>query len=102
MECSCHDLTWQDTQLQLASQISIENRLLALEGDKQYLKLQMAAISDRLQSQSEKVGALQRNVEEKVEALAHTEDQVHQELLSRSSLETRQIFSLNYSCIYPF
>ena len=96
MEC-CHDLSWQDTQLQLASQISIENRLLALEGDKECLKLQMTAISDRLQSQSEKVGALKRNVEEKVEALAHTEDQVHQELLSRSSLETRQIFSLKYS-----
>ena len=89
VHCSCRDLIVQDTQL--AKQMSVENRLLALEGDKDYLSAQMRAMSDKLVSQNDKVQHLQQNLQQKSVDLRNTEDQVHLELLSRSELETRKL-----------
>ena len=86
--CSCRDLIPSG---QLASQMSVENRLLALEGDKEYLKLQMTAMSDKLLSHHDKVKDLQKSLHKKTEDLASTEDQVQLELLNRSSLETKKL-----------
>merc|ERR1712218_424407 len=71
--------------------MSVENRLLALEGDKDYLSVQMRAMSDKLVSQNDKVQHLQQNLQQKSVDLRNTEDQVHLELLSRSELETRKL-----------
>ena len=89
VHCSCRDLIPQETQL--AVQMSVEKRLLALEGDKDYLSVQMRAMSDKLLSQSDKVKDLQQNLQQKSVDLRNTEDQVHLELLSRSELETRKL-----------
>ena len=89
VDCSCRDLRPRETQL--AVQMSVENRLLALEGDKDYLSLQMRAMSDKLVSQTDKVQHLQQNLQQKSVDLRNTEDQVHLELLSRSGLETRKL-----------
>ena len=69
----------------------VEQRLLALEGDKQCLQLQMTAMSDKLLSHHHKVTDLQQSLQQKTEDLAITEDQVQEELLSRSALETRKL-----------
>merc|ERR1711874_460807 len=71
--------------------MSVENRLLALEGDKDYLSVQMRAMSDKLVTQNDKVIHLQQNLQQKSVDLRNTEDQVHLELLSRSELETRKL-----------
>ena len=89
VHCSCRDLIPQETQL--AQQMSVENRLLALEGDKDYLSLQMRAMSDKLLFQNDKVKHLQQNLQQKSADLRNTEDQVHLELLGRSELETRKL-----------
>ena len=44
---------------------SIEDRLLQLEGDKDSLHLQVALLSDQLESQTEKIGDLERVLEDK-------------------------------------
>ena len=76
-----------DTTIQLA----VENRLLALEDDKQLLQLQFAQMSDRIQSQSSKVTELQHSLQRRTEDLRHTEESLHQEVVSRSQLETRKL-----------
>ena len=92
VHCSCRDLIPQDTQLaKQMSVVSVENRLLALEGDKDYLSVQMRAMSDKLVSQNDKVKHLQQHLQQKSVDLRNTEDQVHLELLSRSELETRKL-----------
>ena len=70
---------------------SVEQRLLALEGDKQCLQLQMTAMSDKLLSHHHKVTDLQQSLQQKTDDLAITEDQVQEELLSRSALETKKL-----------
>ena len=69
----------------------MENRLLALEGDKELLQLQFQQMSDRIHSQNTKVTDLQRNLEKKNVDLRKTEDELHHEVVSRSNLETRKL-----------
>ena len=88
---SSSESVWSDWSYPVCELGSVERRLLALEGDKQYLQLQMTAMSDKLHSHHDKVRDLQHSLHKKTEDLANTEDQVHMELLSRSSLETRKL-----------
>jgi len=76
-----------DTSIQL----SVENRLLALEGDKEILQLQFVELSNKLDSHNSKVSDLQTHVQNRSDDLRKTEDQLHDEVLSRSHLETKKL-----------
>ena len=56
-----------DTSIQL----SVENRLLALEGDKEILQLQFVELSNKLDSHNSKVSDLQTHVQNRSDDLRH-------------------------------
>ena len=69
----------------------VEERLLQLEGDKDSLHLQVALLSDQLDCQTEKIGDLERLLDDKKDVLQKTEDVLQREMLTRSSLETKKL-----------
>eukprot|EP00095_Tigriopus_kingsejongensis_P000014 snap_masked-scaffold342_size201858-processed-gene-1.3 protein:Tk00014 transcript:snap_masked-scaffold342_size201858-processed-gene-1.3-mRNA-1 annotation:"hypothetical protein D910_10177" len=69
----------------------LEERLLQLEGDKDSLNLQVALLSDQLESQTDKITDLEKNLDHKKDALRKTEDVLQHEMLTRSSLETKKL-----------
>eukprot|EP00094_Tigriopus_californicus_P005385 TCALIF_05192-PA protein Name:"Similar to PPFIBP1 Liprin-beta-1 (Homo sapiens)" AED:0.11 eAED:0.09 QI:0/0.6/0.33/0.83/0.4/0.5/6/102/1020 len=69
----------------------LEERLLQLEGDKDSLNLQVALLSDQLESQTDKISDLEKNLDDKKDVLRKTEDVLQREMLTRSSLETKKL-----------
>lgn len=84
--CSCHP-----QNMQVAIPSNVEDRLLALEGDKDQLHLQVALLSDQLESQTDKISDLENLLDDKKEVLKKTEEVLNMEILNRSSLETQKL-----------
>lgn len=84
---------------------NIEERLRALEGDKDQLHIQVKAsktnkdinpfqvtvLSDQVESQTEKITDLERVLDDKQGTLQKTEDVLARELLEKSALETARL-----------
>ena len=84
---------------------NIEERLRALEGDKDQLHIQVEApktnehlnpfqvtvLSDQVESQTEKITDLERVLDDKQGTLQKTEDVLARELLEKSALETARL-----------
>jgi len=77
--------------MQLALPSSIEDRLLALEDDKDKLHDQVGVLSDQIENQTEKITDLEKNLDDKKEVLKKTEDVLQREILNKSSLETQKL-----------
>ena len=71
--------------------LSIEDRLRALEDDKDKLHVQVAVMSDQLENQTDKITDLEKVLDDKKEALRKTEDVLQREILNKSSLETQKL-----------
>jgi len=87
----CSSYMYSPQNMQLAIPPSVEERLLALEGDKDQLHLQVALLSDQIDSQTEKIGDLERTLDGKKEDLKKTEDLLQIEMMNRSTLETTKL-----------
>ena len=70
---------------------SIEDRLRALEDDKDKLHVQVAVLSDQLENQTDKIVSLEKVLDDKKETLRRTEDLLQREILNKSSLETQKL-----------
>ena len=70
---------------------SIEDRLRALEDDKDKLHVQVAVLSDQLENQTDKITDLETVLDDKKETLKKTEDLLQREILNKSSLETQKL-----------
>merc|ERR1719471_510924 len=70
---------------------SIEDRLRALEDDKDKLHVQVAVLSDQLENQTDKITDLETVLDDKKETLRKTEDLLQREILNKSSLETQKL-----------
>ena len=70
---------------------NIEQRLRALEDDKDKLHVQVAVMSDQLENQTDKITDLEKVLDDKKEALRKTEDVLQREILNKSSLETQKL-----------
>ena len=70
---------------------SIEDRLRALEDDKDKLHVQVAVLSDQLENQTDKITDLEKVLDDKKESLRKTEDLLQREILNKSSLETQKL-----------
>ena len=70
---------------------SIEERLRALEDDKDKLHVQVAVLSDQLENQTDKIADLENVLDDKKESLRKTEDMLQREILNKSSLETQKL-----------
>jgi len=77
--------------MQLALPSSIEERLLALEDDKDKLHVQVAVLSDQIENQTDKISDLEKVLDDKKEVLRKTEDVLQREILNKSSLETQKL-----------
>merc|ERR1719266_2463813 len=71
--------------------LSVERRLMQLEGDKDTLQLQVAVLSDQIESATDKVGDMEKLLDDKKEVLRKTEDMLARETITRSSLETQKL-----------
>jgi len=87
----CPGYMYSPQNMQLAIPPSVEERLLALEGDKDQLHLQVAVLSDQIDSQTEKICDLERTLDDKKEDLKKTEDLLQIEMMNRSTLETTKL-----------
>ena len=87
----CPSYMYSPQNMQLAIPPSVEERLLALEGDKDQLHLQVAVLSDQIDSQTEKICDLERTLDDKKEDLKKTEDLLQVEMMNRSTLETTKL-----------
>jgi len=87
----CSSYMYSPQNMQLAIPPSVEERLLALEGDKDQLHLQVAVLSDQIDSQTEKICDLERTLDDKKEDLKKTEDLLQEEMMNRSTLETTKL-----------
>lgn len=87
----CPGYMYSPQNMQLAIPPSVEERLLALEGDKDQLHMQVAVLSDQIDSQTEKICDLERTLDGKKEDLKKTEDLLQLEMLNRSTLETAKL-----------
>uniref|UniRef100_A0A8C7LG24 PPFIA binding protein 2 n=1 Tax=Oncorhynchus mykiss TaxID=8022 RepID=A0A8C7LG24_ONCMY len=70
---------------------SYQERLVRLEGDKEFLVLQVSVLTDQVEAQGEKIRDLESSLEEHHHKLNSTEEMLQQELLSRNSLETQKL-----------
>eukprot|EP00092_Neocalanus_flemingeri_P002953 GFUD01003158.1.p1 GENE.GFUD01003158.1~~GFUD01003158.1.p1 ORF type:complete len:836 (+),score=169.21 GFUD01003158.1:155-2662(+) len=77
--------------MQVALPSSIEDRLLALEDDKDKLHVQVAVLSDQIENQTDKITDLEKILDDKKEVLKKTEDVLQREILNKSSLETQKL-----------
>eukprot|EP00092_Neocalanus_flemingeri_P056639 GFUD01067168.1.p1 GENE.GFUD01067168.1~~GFUD01067168.1.p1 ORF type:complete len:856 (+),score=209.17 GFUD01067168.1:124-2691(+) len=89
--CSGSGYPYTPQNMQLAIPPSVEERLLALEGDKDQLHTQVAVLSDQIDSQTEKICDLERTLDDKKEDLKKTEDLLQIEMMNRSTLETTKL-----------
>ncbi|XP_070971922.1 liprin-beta-2-like isoform X4 [Oncorhynchus clarkii lewisi] len=74
-----------------ANNESYQERLVRLEGDKEFLVLQVSVLTDQVEAQGEKIRDLESSLEEHHHKLNSTEEMLQQELLSRNSLETQKL-----------
>ena len=94
----------QSLQVALPMPTNIEERLRALEGDKDQLHIQVedpkkrhnnpfqvTVLSDQVESQTEKISDLERVLDDKQGTLQKTEDVLARELLEKSALETARL-----------
>ena len=70
---------------------NIEDRLRALEGDKDQLHIQVTVLSDQVENQTDKITDLERVLDDKQGVLLKTEDVLARELLEKSALETARL-----------
>ena len=76
---------------QVAIPNNIEDRLRALEGDKDQLHIQVTVLSDQVENQTDKITDLERVLDDKQGVLLKTEDVLARELLEKSALETARL-----------
>lgn len=76
---------------QVAIPNNIEDRLRALEGDKDQLHIQVTVLSDQVENQTDKITDLERVLDDKQGVLQKTEDVLARELLEKSALETARL-----------
>lgn len=69
----------------------VEEKLKELETDKESLKLQVVVLSDQIDTQYEKIGDLEKLLDDKKEVLRRTEDILQREMINRSALETKKL-----------
>ena len=55
------------------------------------MKLQVVVLSDQVDSQCEKIGDLEKLLDDKKEVLRRTEDILQREMINRSALETKKL-----------
>ena len=58
---------------------------------KNFVKLQVVVLSDQVDSQCEKIGDLEKLLDDKKEVLRRTEDILQREMINRSALETKKL-----------
>ena len=58
---------------------------------KKFVKLQVVVLSDQVDSQCEKIGDLEKLLDDKKEVLRRTEDILQREMINRSGLETKKL-----------
>merc|ERR1719266_213933 len=87
----CSSCLHQPHNMQVALPGRVEERLLALEGDKDQLHMQVSMLSDQIHNQTDKILDLERTLDSKKEALKKTEDLLQIEMINRSSLETTKL-----------
>ncbi|XP_020330214.1 liprin-beta-2 isoform X2 [Oncorhynchus kisutch] len=68
-----------------------QERLTRLEGDKEFLVLQVSVLTDQVEAQGVKISDLESSLEEHQHKLNSTEEMLQQELLSRTSLESQKL-----------
>ncbi|XP_029497464.1 liprin-beta-2-like isoform X3 [Oncorhynchus nerka] len=68
-----------------------QERLRRLEGDKEFLVLQVSVLTDQVEAQGVKISDLESSLEEHQHKLNSTEEMMQQELLSRTSLESQKL-----------
>lgn len=68
-----------------------QERLRRLEGDKEFLVLQVSVLTDQVEAQGVKISDLESSLEEHQHKLNSTEEMLQQELLSRTSLESQKL-----------
>lgn len=68
-----------------------DEKMKELATDKESLKLQVVVLSDQIDSQSEKIGDLEKLLDDKKEVLRRTEDILQREMINRSALETKKL-----------
>merc|ERR1719339_300305 len=89
--CPCPSCLHQPHNMQVALPGRVEERLLALEGDKDQLHMQVSMLSDQIHNQTDKILDLERTLDSKKEALKKTEDLLQTEMINRSGLETTKL-----------
>ncbi|XP_063223981.1 liprin-beta-1-like isoform X2 [Bacillus rossius redtenbacheri] len=87
-QCEQHAYTWRHASKPPGE---LEERLRRLESDKDSLQLQVAVLNDQIDAQADKIGDLEKMLEEKRKQLTNTEDVLQREMLARSSLETQKL-----------
>ena len=87
----CSSYMGHPHSMQVAVPSSIEDRLLALEDDKDKLHVQVAVLTDQIENQTDKITDLEKILDDKKEVLRKTEDVLQREILNKSSLETQKL-----------
>ncbi|KRY40571.1 Liprin-beta [Trichinella spiralis] len=69
----------------------LQDKLHRLESDRESLSLQVSVLAEQVGAQTEKIKDLESMLEDKKTKLDSTEEMLHEELVTRSSLETNKL-----------